>query len=97
MKTNFKKALIPFGVIVLGVVGAFASNANKQIEKPEAKMTGYYYDHTRPVGQKCVAIEVDCNPFSGEICTNQNPSNLIQYWGDTTEVGLQCSNELYLN
>jgi|SRR5690606_18700255 len=97
MKTNFKQALMPLAVVVLGVVGAFATNAKKQNEKLAAKMTGYYYDHTRPVGQKCVAIEVDCNPFSGEICTNQNPSNLIQYWGSPTEVDLQCSYELYLN
>lgn len=97
MKTNFKKALLPLAVMVFGAAAAFATNAAKQNEKPEAKMTGYYYDHTRPVGQKCVAIEVECNPFSGVLCTNQNPSNLIQYWGDTTEDGLQCSNELYLN
>ena len=62
------------GEIELGVVDAFTTNAAKQIQKPEAKITGYQYDHTKPGGQKREANEVDCNPFSGKICKNQNQS-----------------------
>ncbi|WP_255497923.1 DUF6520 family protein [Flavobacterium sp. I3-2] len=94
MKTNFKKALIPFGVIVLGVVGAFASNAAKQLEKSdEAAMFGYHYDATQPPGQECQLEWVDCNPDSGDICTISG----VTYYRSPIKDGLQCSFTLFKN
>jgi len=94
MKTNLKKALIPFGVIVLGVVGAFASNAAKQIEKAdEAAMFGYHYVSSNPVGSKCEPIWVPCNPFEGAICTIDDTT----YYRFPEGTGLQCVEMLYLD
>jgi hypothetical protein len=94
MKTNFKKALIPFGVIVLGVVGAFASNVAKQNEKAdEASMFGYYYDASKPSGQECQIEWVNCNTSLGPVCTISG----VTYYRDPLKTGLQCSNELHLN
>jgi len=94
MKTNFKKALIPFGVIVLGVVGAFASNAAKQLEKSyEAAMFGYHYDATQPPGQECQLEWVECTTTGQEICTILG----VTYYRDPIKVGLQCSSNLYKN
>lgn len=92
MKTNFKKALIPFGVIVLGVVGAFASNASKQTEK--AVQTAYHYDISQPIGKRCVAVNVEnCTPMvTPETCTDLFNR---QVWDSPVENGLQCSTQLY--
>lgn len=94
MKTNFKKALIPFGVIVLGVVGAFASNVAKQIEKSdEAVMLGYHYVASSPTEGECQPVWVDCNPDSGDICTISG----VTYYRSPIKDGLQCSFTLYKN
>jgi len=66
MKTNFKKALIPFGVIVLGVVGAFASNFSKQNDSEFAMVEGYYYDITKPVAERCVDVKQWCSDIPSQ-------------------------------
>lgn len=97
MKTNLKRALIPFGVIVLGIVGAFANNAKQSEKANGVLMTGYRYDITKPIGSRCVALEVDCNTISGPICTDGNIINPLQVWGSSAEVNLQCSQLLFKN
>lgn len=94
MKTNFKKALIPFGVIVLGVVGAFASNANKQSEKAFADTThGFYYNASAPVGQRCVMItDVLCS--DSEVNTVCTDSSNRQLWKISNN-GVTCTGILY--
>lgn len=82
---------MPLAVVVLGAAAAFATNA--QSEKAEAPMIGYFYDHTKPVGQKCQPIEVDCNNLGSVICTNEDNSE--QYWAIPEETGLSCTDLLY--
>lgn len=94
MKTNFKKAIMPLAVVVLGAAAAFATNAAKQNEKSEADVThGFYYDVDMPPGERCVIVNnIDCSdvtyPF---ICTD---SSLRQLW-KTNENGLVCSDQLF--
>jgi len=93
MKTNFKKALIPFGVIVLGVVGAFASNVKNENNKLNTDVThGYYYKASEPAGKRCVQVEVDCNNISGPICTDASLNVAWEFNGL-----LNCTGELYMN
>ena len=85
---------MPLAVVVLGAAAAFATNAAKQSNKAGATMWGFHYDNTKPVGQRCVSLEVDCNPFEGEICTIAGKT----YYQSPIEVGgLQCSFELRKN
>jgi len=95
MKFNFKKAMMPLAVVVLGAAAAFATNAAKQSSKADATMIGYFYDHSRPVGQKCQPINVDCNTIGGEICTNLDET--VQYWQTDQETGLSCTGLLFKN
>lgn len=93
MRTNFKKAIMPLAVVVLGAAAALATNAAKQSNVAKATMTGYYYDHSRPV-QKCQPLEVDCVNFVTEyICTNFDET--VQYWETDIETGLSCTGLLY--
>lgn len=94
MRTNFKKAIMPLAVVVLGAAAAFATNAAKQSTKAEATMWGYHYDNTRPVGQKCVPLEVDCNTVQGPICTI---AGITYYQSPIESAGLQCSFALRKN
>jgi len=66
MKTNFKQALMPLAVVVLGVVGAFATNAKKQSEKALIDQQGYVYDN---IQKKCIP-EVMCSTIVNDICEN---------------------------
>jgi len=92
MRTNFKKAMMPLAVVVLGAAAAFATNAKKESEKVNATMTAYYYDHNA-TGNKCQPITVDCVDFVTEdICTDL--SGTI-YWKIDQEIGLSCSELLY--
>jgi len=95
MKQTFKKAMMPLAVVVLGAAAAFATNAAKQSSKADATMIGYVYDHSRPAGQKCQPINVDCNTIIGEICTNLDET--VQYWQTDQETGLSCTGLLFKN
>jgi len=95
MKQTFKRAMMPLAVVVLGAAAAFATNAAKQSSKADATMIGYFYDHSRPVGQKCQPITVDCNNIAGEICTNLDET--VQYWQTDQETGLSCTGLLFKN
>jgi len=95
MKTNFKKAIMPLAVVVLGAAAAFATNAAKQSEKAEAVMDAYYYDITKPIDSRCVKVEVeDCVNVGSLICTD---SNLRPVWSDGTENNqdLTCTHQLF--
>ena len=94
MKTTFKKAMMPLAVVVLGAAAAFATNAAKQSDKLRADVThGFYYDSTRPVGQRCVMVnEITCSDTEiDEICTD---SSIRQLW-KTSNNGLTCTGVLY--
>lgn len=93
MRTNFKKAIMPLAVVVLGAAAAFATNAAKQNEKAEATMFGYRYDASQPAGQECQPVWVDCNASAGPICTISG----VTYYRDPIKNGLQCSGTLHLN
>lgn len=85
---------MPLAVVVLGAAAAFATNAAKQSTKTEAMIDAFYYDHSRPVGQKCQPINVDCVNFVTEkICTNFSETE--QYWQSDQETGLSCTGLLY--
>ena len=95
MRTNFKKAIMPLAVVVLGAAAAFATNASKQSEKVEAFVThGYRYDITQPLGQRCVMVDIDCNTIEGPVCTDALGNRAWQF---PTESGLQCSASLFKN
>lgn len=92
MKKNLKQALVPLAVMVFGVAAAFATNAAKQSEKAFADVYGYHYDSTRPVGQQCQMLDVQCTDIPNEnICRD---SNEIQLWKSTNN-GLTCTGLLY--
>lgn len=85
---------MPLAVVVLGAAAAFATNAAKQSTKTEAMIDAFYYDHSRPVGQKCQPIKVDCVNFvTDKICTNLSETE--QYWETDQETGLSCTGLLY--
>lgn len=92
MKTNFKKAIMPLAVVMLGAVAAFATNATKQSElNPLVK--GYHYDSTKPPSEQCTLIgNFDCTPISGTpICEDLNN---VQLW-QLDENGLVCTTQLF--
>ena len=94
MKPNFKKAIMPLAVVVLGAAVAFATNAAKQNEKAnEAAMFGYHYVASNPEGNKCVAEWVPCNTVGGPVCTIAGKT----YHRLPIENGLQCTSQLYLD
>ena len=86
MKTNFKKALVPLAVMVFGAAAAFATNAAKQSEKVSTVYDGYHYDSTKPPGQQCSMVEVQCTDALGPICTDLVGNQL---WG-SNDNGLSC-------
>lgn len=92
MKTNFKQALMPLAVVVLGVVGAFASNSI--LKSNDASMDAYHYDITKPVGEKCVKVRVDCQNTGSIICTDLSGN---QVWSSPIENNqlLTCSYQLF--
>ena len=92
MKFNFKKAMMPLAVVVLGAAAAFATNAAKQSEKIEtAAMQGYYYDHNETQGNRCTPITVDCKVGPGAVCTD---FVLGQIWALDVETETTCSTYL---
>ncbi|SFN90892.1 hypothetical protein SAMN05421741_11376 [Paenimyroides ummariense] len=94
MKTNFKRAIMPFAVVVLGAAAAFATNAAKQNQKAdEAAMFGYHYVASNPVGNRCVAEWVPCNTEGGPVCTIAGKT----YYRIPTVNGLQCTSQLFLD
>ncbi|WP_430613199.1 DUF6520 family protein [Flavobacterium sp. JP2137] len=68
MTTNLKKVIMPLAVVVFGAVAAFASNAVNKSEK--APMDAYHYDISKPAGQKCVKVRVDCQNTGTILCTD---------------------------
>lgn len=86
MRTNFKKAMMPLAVVVLGAAAAFATNATKQSDKVSAIYDGYHYDSTKPPGQQCTMVEVQCTDAFGPICTDLDDNQL---WG-SDDNGLSC-------
>lgn len=94
MKKNLKQALVPLAVMVFGAAAAFATNANKQNAK--APITAYHYDISKPIGQRCVSITVDCNVTGSEACTDLAGT---QYWASKVENNslLQCTAMLFRN
>ncbi|MEG1026456.1 MAG: DUF6520 family protein [Flavobacterium sp.] len=71
MRTNFKKAIMPLAVVVLGAAAAFATNAAKQVQKqPSVVDHAYYYNSALPSGSRCVMVEVECLDGEGPICTD---------------------------
>lgn len=91
MKTNFLRRILPLGVMVLGVAGAFASNVMKQNEKAEDLGTFYHYDITKPVGERCVATVANCYENEGPVCTD---SMNRQVWKLNIESGTACTTYL---
>lgn len=94
MILNFKKAIIPLGVMVFGALAAFASNATKQSSLVAADYTqGFRYNPSAPVGQRCVMVQnISCSDsVVDEICTASGE----QVW-KTNNAGLTCTGELYL-
>jgi len=81
MKTNLKKAVLPFAVMVFGVAAAFTTNAVKHNEKD--LMDVYRYDISKPEGQRCVKIiDIDCVVGPGVVCTDIGGN---QVWGSPVE------------
>ncbi len=81
MKTNLKKAVLPFAVMVFGVAAAFTTNAVKHNEKD--LMDVYRYDISKPEGQRCVKITaIDCVVGPGVVCTDIGGN---QVWGSPVE------------
>ncbi len=83
MKTNIKKAVLPFAVMVFGVAAAFTTNAVKHNETADALMDVYRYDISKPEGQRCVKIiDIDCVVGPGVVCTDIGGN---QVWGSPVE------------
>lgn len=83
MKTNLKKAVLPFAVMVFGVAAAFTTNAVNHNDKADVLMDVYRYDISKPEGQRCVKIsEVNCVPGNGPVCTDILGN---QVWGSPVE------------
>lgn len=83
MKTNLKKAVLPFAVMVFGVAAAFTTNAVKHNEKADVPMDVYRYDINKPEGQRCVKITaIDCVVGPGPVCTDIVGN---QVWGSPVE------------
>lgn len=96
MKTNFKKAIMPLAVVMLGAVAAFATNATKQSTKADAIMDAYYYDITKPAESRCVLISnVNCSNIPGPVCTDLVSGHDL--WADKTEDNelLSCTTQLF--
>lgn len=94
MKINFKKAIMPLAVVVLGAAAAFATNAAKQNEKAdEAAMFGYHYVASNPEGNKCVAEWVPCGNTGGIVCTIAGKT----YYRLPAVNGLQCTSQLFFD
>lgn len=94
MFRNFKEAIMPLVVVVLGAAAAFATNAVKQNEVSQLQFEdGYHYDATKPEGERCTLVgKFDCDIISGTpICTD---ANNIQVWG-SDDLGMTCSIVLY--
>jgi len=86
MKKNLKQALVPLAVMVFGAAAAFTTNAVKQNDKVSAIYDGYHYDSTKPPGQQCTMVEVQCTDALGPICTDLTGN---QVWG-SDDNGLSC-------
>lgn len=91
MKKNLKQALVPLAVMVFGAAAAFATNAAKQSEK--APMDAYHYDISKPLGERCVKVPVNCQNGGSVICTYSGK----QVWASPTENNdaLTCTSVLY--
>lgn len=72
MKTNFKAIMMPFVVMVLGVVGAFTTMSMGKAEVL-APSQGYYFVS---LADRC-HMGIECDLEEGDICK----------WGDIVQVG----------
>lgn len=91
MKTNFKQALMPLAVVVLGVVGAFATNAKKQNQQVKTIETGYV---TTNPSQPC-NLAIECSNINGPVCTIMLDGVQHQAFGKLNPADVSCAKVLY--
>ena len=89
MILNLKKALVPFAVVVLGVVSAFAGSTANQNE--ENMVRGYV---TINQFEPC-NVEVECSDVYGPICTYTLMGITHQAFGKWNETDVMCPIVLY--
>jgi len=92
MKTLFLKKIIPFGVIALGVVGAFVTTSMQSISKTDTAPKLGYLRNSNSI--KCSQVVVNCSdtpsPF---LCQLGGTSGPIAY--DKILATNDCINPLY--
>ena len=84
MILNLKKALVPFAVVVLGVVSAFAGSTANQNE--DNRVDGYV---TINQSEPC-NVKVDCSNIEGAICTYTLMGITHQAFGKWNETDVMC-------
>lgn len=89
MILNLKKALVPFAVVVLGVVSAFAGSTANQNE--DNMVRGYV---TINQSEPC-NVDVECGDVLGPICTYTMMGITHQAFGKWTQNDVICSRVLY--
>lgn len=86
MNTNFKKLLMPLGVMVLAVMGAFTTMSMGKAQ-PSMVKQGYYFVSTL---DRC-HLGIECSTIEDEICTWQSKTQV----GKVNETDSNCPITLY--
>lgn len=89
MILNLKKALVPFAVVVLGVVSAFAGSTANQNE--DNRVDGYV---TINQSEPC-DVKVECSKALGPICTYTMMGITHQAFGKWTQNDVICLRAVY--
>lgn len=92
MKATFIKALVlPIAAFVLASAGAVATDRSSVSKADDVLITGYIHQ-TTPTS--CDAVQVDCNPDSGQPCMFNSSS----VWRKANpNVAQPCALPLYRN
>ena len=89
MILNLKKALVPFAVVVLGVVSAFAGSTANQNE--DNRVDGYV---TINQSEPC-DVKVECSNVLGPICTYTMMGISHDVFGKWDETDVICLKPVY--
>ena len=90
MKTIFLKRLIPILFFGLAIVGAYATQSNKESFTHDSPVQGFV--KLNPLGAVCDSPEM-CTSDFGVLCTVGNIPNGTQLWGKDSND--RCVVELY--
>lgn len=88
MKTLKSKFIIPMMAIAMALTTSMIGAAESLSEAATPVMIGYI---SNVPGQPCQSVNVECNPFNGQICTFNN-KNVFEQNGTTG-----CTRQLYKN